>query len=164
ARGRDRMNEVPRPTRAYWICQIAGWGAYALMGVGMSHAFGYGGPRMDLTTVTGTLVALGVTHLWREVMLRRGMLAMPLGRMLPRLLAGTVGAALACELSVWAIGLFVTRVYTMKTSTAGIMFATSANWVFTMLLWTAVYVGAHAFGRWRDSEIQRLRLTVLARD
>ena len=31
-------------------------------------------------------------------------------------------------------------------------------------MWTAIFVGSHWFTRWRDSEIQRLRLEVLARE
>lgn len=158
------MSGPPHPTRAYWICQIAGWGAYGVMGVAMSQAFGFGSPRMHLTTLSGVLFGAVLTHVWRGVILSRGLLALPFARLLPRLAAGVVVAALACELLVWAVGLFVTRVYTVRTSTPGIMFATTANWLFVIMLWTAIYAGTQWFARWRDSEIQRLRLEVLARD
>ena len=38
------MNPVPRPSRAYLICQVVGWGAYGLVGIGMAQAFGYASP------------------------------------------------------------------------------------------------------------------------
>jgi anti-sigma regulatory factor (Ser/Thr protein kinase) len=155
---------VPTPTRAYVLCQILGWGAYGLVGVGMSRAFGFGSTRMDITTLSGAAIGAAVTHLWRGVMLRRGWLGLGFARLLPRLLAGVVMCAVICELFVWGIGLFVTRSYTMQSSTPGVMFATSFNWIFTLLLWTALYVGSQWFARWRDSEIQRLRLEVVARD
>ena len=158
------MTDVPRPSRAYLICQLAGWGAYGLLGVVMSRAFGYGSPRMSATTLLAAVIGVAITHLWRGVILRRGWLGLGFGRLLPRLVAGVLIVALAAELLVWATGLFVTGAYTMKTSTAAIMFATSSNWLFTMMLWTAIYVGAQWFARWRVSEIQRLRLEVLARD
>jgi len=158
------LNVVPRPSRAYVICQIAGWGAYALMGLAMSRAFGYGSVRMNATTLAGALVGVIVTHVWRTVLWRHGVLAQPFARMLPMLIGGVVAGAVAAELLVWGVGLFLTHAYTMKTSTPGVMFATTANWVVTMLLWTALYVGAQWFTRWRDSEIQRLKLEVLARD
>lgn len=158
------MTDGPRPGRAYVVCQLAGWGAYGLLGVGMSRAFGYGSPRMNATTLLGSLIGAVLTHLWRGVILRRGWLGLGFGRLLPRLVAGVVLVALAAELLVWATGLFATHAYTMETSTPGIMFATTSNWLFTMMLWTAIYVGAQWFTRWRDSEIQRLRLEVLARD
>jgi signal transduction histidine kinase len=158
------MNEVPRVSRAYVLCQILGWGAYGLLGVAMSRAFGYGSVRMDATTLLGATIGGVVSHLWRGVVLRRGWLGLGFGRLLPRLVLGVVVAAVIAELLVWAVGLFVTRGYTMKTSTPGVMFATTFNWIFTLLLWTAIYIGAQWFARWRDSEIQRLRFEVVARD
>ncbi len=158
------MKTETRPSRAYWICQVAGWGAFGLVGVGMSHAFGYGSPRMDATTLLGSAIGGMASHLWRGVLLRRGWLALGFAQLLPRLVAGVLVSALVAEVAVWQVGLHVTRAYTWQTSTRGVMFATSFNWIFTLFLWTALYVGSHWFARWRDSEIQRLRLEVLARD
>lgn len=158
------MSRLPRPARAYVIGQCLGWGAYGLLGMGMSVAFGYGSAAMHATTLSGGLIGALVTHAWREVILRRGLLGLRFGRLLPWLVAGVVACAVAAELLVWAVGLFVTGAYTLASSTPGVMFATTSNWLFTLLLWTAVYVGAQWFARWRDSEIQRLRLEVLARD
>jgi signal transduction histidine kinase len=158
------MSDVPRPSRAYLICQVAGWGTFGILGVSMARAFGYGSPRVDATTLLGVLIGAALTHLWRGVILGRGLLRLGFSRLLPRLAIGVVVVALAAELLVWGAGLFVTHAYTLKGSTAGVMFATTANWLFTMMLWTAIYAGANAFVSWRDSEIQRLRLAVLARD
>lgn len=158
------MNAASPPGRAYLACQIGGWALYGLVGVIMAHAFGYGSPRMDATTLLGAALGGLLTHLWRGVILARGWLALDFPRLLPRLLAGIAVTALAAEAAIWAAGLFVTRAYTLGTSTPGVMIATSFNWLFTVLLWTAIYVGAHWFMRWRGSEIQRLRLEVLARE
>jgi len=158
------MNPVPRPSRAYLACQLLGWGAHGLVGVGISHAFGYGNLRMDSTVLIGVTIAGIATHLWRGVILRRGWLALEFRRMVPRLAAGVLTTALVVEVLIWMTGLFVTHAYTWKTSTPGIMFATTVQWISMILLWTAIYVGIHWFMRWRDSEIQRLRLEVLARD
>ena len=156
--------QAPRRGRAYLICQVAGWGAYGLVGVVMAQLFGYASGRMALTNFLGVVVGGLASHLWRGVILRRGWLGLSAGRLLPRLIVGIVVTALVVEVAIWMTGLYVTRAYTWKTSTAGIMFATTFNWVFTILLWTAIYVGTHWFWRWRDSEIQRLKLEVLARD
>src|SRR5215831_13032881 len=158
------MSPGKRPSRAYAICQFAGWGAYGLIGVGMSHAFGFANSRFDLTTLLGSVIAGVVSHLWRGVLLRREWLSLDFAPLLPRLVAGILVAAAITEVSIWLAGIYVTRAYTWKGSTAGIMVGTSWNWIFTFFLWTALYVGSHWFLRWRDSEIQRLRLEVLARD
>ena len=158
------MTHPLRPSRVYAICQIVGWGAYGVMGVTISRSFGSSSGAMAATTLLGSLVGLVVTHLWRGVIRGRGLLSQPFPRLLPQLFAGVVITGIAAELLVWATGLYVTGAYTMKTSTPGIMLATSFGWFTTILLWTAIYVGAQWFKRWRDSEIQRLRLEVLHRD
>jgi LytS/YehU family sensor histidine kinase len=119
---------------------------------------------MDATLLVSVVVAGLVSHGWREVILARGWLSLDGKRLLPRLAAGVVVTALVVEVLVWMVGLHLTHAYTMGTSTPAIMFATTFNWIFTFLLWTAIYIGVHWFLRWRDSEIQRLRLEVLARD
>ena len=159
-----RPATLQRPGRAYLICQVAGWGAFGLVGVGMSRAFGFGDARMAITTMLGVLIGGLVSHLWRGFILRRRWLALDFGPLAPRLVAGVLVAALVTEIAAWMTGLYVTRAYTWKTSTPGVMFATTFNWVFTFILWTAIYVGIHWFFRWRDTEIQRLRLEVLARE
>jgi sensor histidine kinase YesM len=158
------MTHPLRPSRVYAICQIAGWGAYGVLGASLSRAFGYGTPAVIATTLLGSLVGLIVTHLWRGVIRGRGLLAQPFSRLLPKLFAGVVVTGLVAWLLVWATGLYVTGAYSMKTSTPAILLATSSQWIIMILLWTAIYVGAQWFKRWRDSEIQRLRLEVLHRD
>lgn len=71
---------------------------------------------------------------------------------------------LALELLMLFGGIYLTGAFTWKSSTPGVLFATSMNWIFTILLWTAIYTGVRFFRRWRDSEIRRLQLEVLARD
>ncbi len=158
------MSPVPRPSRPYLACQILGWSAHGLVGVGMSHAFGYGNLAFDATVMAGALLGGLASHLWRGVILRHGWLNLEFRRMIPRLLAGIVVTALTTVIAVWMTGLYLTHAYTWKGSTPGIMFVSTSNWIFTILSWTAIYVGIHWFTRWRDSEIQRLRLEVLARD
>jgi hypothetical protein len=125
----------------------------------MSHAFGYGSPRMDATMLVGVALGGFATHAWRGVILRRGWLELEFRRLLPRLAAGVILASLVVELMVWQVGLYVTHAYTWKTSTPGVMFATTFNWIFTLFLWTALYVGSHWFVRWRLSEISAGKLS-----
>lgn len=158
------MNPVPRPSRAYLACQILGWGAYGLIGVGMSRVFGYGSTSFGATVLAGAAIGGLASHGWRGVIHRQGWLNLEFRRMIPRLVAGIVVTALAIVVAVWMTGLYVTHAYTWKGSTPGIMFVSASNWIFTILSWTAIYVSIHWFVRWRDSEIQRLRLEVLARE
>ena len=107
--------------------------------------------------------ALG-THLLRREILRRHWWDLKVGALLPLLLGGALVTALAVEIGVWMFGLFVTRVYTIRTSTPAVMLVTTFNWSFTILLWTSIYAGVHFFRQYRATEIQRLKLEVAARD
>ncbi|MEO5616897.1 MAG: histidine kinase [Candidatus Eisenbacteria bacterium] len=117
-----------------------------------------------ITTVIGAITGGVATHLLRAVMWRRRWFELGLGKLLPRLIAAVVVTTLVIEGTILLLGIYVTHAYTWKTSTPGILFVTTFNWMFTILLWTAIYTGVRFFRRWRDSEIQRLKLEVLARD
>jgi LytS/YehU family sensor histidine kinase len=130
----------------------------------MSRMFGETGLAVSATMMIGMLIGGLLTHAWRGVILRNGLIALPFGRMLPRLAAGVAVTALSAEMLVWGVGLFVTHAYTLRGSSPGIMFATTSNWLITVTLWTTLYVASQWFARWRRSEIDRLRLEVLARD
>ena len=150
--------------RAYWICQIAGWGLYTSVGIGMTATFMRISPALALTTALGGVGGIVASHLIRREARRRGWFERPLPALIPRLVGAVLVAALSVEVAVLLTGIYVTRAYTWQTSTPGVLFATTFNWIFTLLLWTALYTGVRFFRRWRDSEIQRLRLEVLARD
>jgi hypothetical protein len=95
--------------RAYAVAQVAGWTLYGLSGVATSVAFGNRSPAALATMVAGAAMGGAVSHRLRAEIRRRRWLDLPVGALLPRLLAGAVVAGLASELGVWAVGLFVTR-------------------------------------------------------
>jgi signal transduction histidine kinase len=151
-------------TRAYVVCQLIGWTAYAIMGLVITGAFTPLGTGLAMTTVFGSALGGFGTHLFRGVIHRRRWLELGMRGLLPRLLGGALVVALAVELGVWMFGLYATRVYTWKSSTPAIMTATAFNWAFTIILWTSLYTGVHFFQRYRLGEIRRLQLEVAARD
>ena len=155
---------LPGSRRAYWTCQLSGWGGYAVVGLVMTAVLWKLTTPYAITTVIGAATGAVATHLLRGLMRRRRWFELPLGALLPRLIAAVVVTTLAIELTILLLGIYATHAYTWRTSTPGILFATTFNWLFTILLWTAIYSGVRFFRRWRDSEIQRLRLEVLARD
>ena len=141
-----------------------GWGAYSIVGVVMSVAFWQYSPRYVIITLLGGAIGGFASHALRAVARRRGWFDLGLGALLPRLVAGVLVTTLLVEGTIWMLGIFVVRAYAWQTSTPGVMFATTFNWLFTFTLWTALYTGVRFFRRWRDSEIRRLQLEVLARD
>ncbi len=155
---------IRRRPSPYAVLQVVGWTAYGLVGVAMTAGFAPLTPRLAVTMLLGAAAGGLGSHLLREAIRRGGWLARPAGALVPRLVGAVLVVALAIETTILLIGIYVTGAYTWKTSTPGILLATSFNWIFTLALWAALYVGVRSFVRWRDSEIRRLQLEVLARD
>src|SRR5581483_7260695 len=81
---------MARMNRAYWLCQIGGWGAYSLVGASsgvLEHGW-------RASVVIGYLLfflySIGLTHLLRRQIHRRQWTALPLQRLLPRLAASSL--------------------------------------------------------------------------
>lgn len=153
----------PRPS-PYAALQIAGWATYGLVGVAITAGFAPLTPRLAITLMFGAAAGGVGSHLLRETIRKGGWLARPVRSLVRRLVGAVLLAALAVEATVLLGGIYLTGAYSWKTSTPGVLLATSFNWMFTLALWVAIYVGVRSFLRWRDSEIRRLQLEVLARD
>jgi signal transduction histidine kinase len=150
--------------RAYVLCQLAGWTAYGLAGVAITSAFNRVTPAIVVTTLLGAALGGVASHLVRGRIVHDRWLELGVGALLPRLLAAVLASAFAVEFAILLAGIYVTRAYSWRGSTPGVLMVTTFNWTFTLLLWAAIYVGVRFFLRWRDAEIRRLQLEVLARD
>ena len=75
---------------AYWACQILGWGSYTAIGVAV--AIREVGPT--LSVILGFALfffySIGLTHLLRREIKRRGWLSMPFRKSIPRLLGASI--------------------------------------------------------------------------
>lgn len=155
---------APHATRAYVLCQILGWAAYAACGLAITAGFSQLSPLLAATMVTGCALAGLGTHILRVQIRRRGWWDLRISALATRLLGGSLLVAFAVELAILLIGTYVTRVYTWQTSTAGILAVTTFNWCFTIVLWTSLYAGVQFFRRYRLAEIRRLQMEVAARE
>jgi hypothetical protein len=155
---------VPRASRVYVIAQLTGWAIYAAFGVLFTRIFNGLNAGVASAVIVGcTLGALG-SHQIRRTSHANRWWDLPVSALIPRLAGAAIVTAIAVELLVWAYGLFVVHVYTISSSTPGVMVVTTFNWAFIMLLWTALYAGVTFFQRYRHAEIRRLQLEVAARD
>jgi two-component system, LytTR family, sensor histidine kinase AlgZ len=75
---------------AYWACQILGWGSYAV--IGMYGTVAAVGPRASVFIGYAAFLvySIGLTHLLRREIKRRGWLTMPFRKSVPRLLGVSV--------------------------------------------------------------------------
>jgi len=153
-----------RGSRVYVTCQLAGWSAYAVIGLLITRLFQGLTPAIAVTNVLSCAVAGLLTHGIRGWIRRRRWLEFGVARMLPRLAGASVAAALVVVAVALGLGLYVTHAYVWSASTPAILVAASFNWIFVMLLWTSAWAALHALRHWRLAEIRRLELEVAARD
>ena len=152
--------------RDYWLCQLAGWGGMAAIGLlsssqsDMEQAMQFAAAK-TFCMATG----FGLSHLWRLHLKRRAWLAgtsLPLGRLLAGLL---LLAAVQTGFLLLADQLFRGGALLRDPSTR------VADYVLLVLLWfaafaawTLCYAAALARRRARQAELERLELEVSAKD
>jgi LytS/YehU family sensor histidine kinase len=138
----------------YWICQIAGWGSYSVIGFAIATSFAGWRPDIALGFILFFLYSIGFTHLLRLQIRKGAWLSLPALRGLPRIFGcALVIAAVQTLLVVTIARLLYGRAAFDTTATisafSGIVFMTSA--------WTSIYVGATWYRRYREAQVRAMQ-------
>lgn len=158
------MTDHARRARLYAWLQVGGWTLFGIIGCVISGLFGSLRPGEAATMLFGAALGGVGTHLLRRRALAGRWYEGPVPALLGRLAVGALVVALSIELAVWGFGLFVTRIYTMASSTPAVLFVTTFNWIVIVVLWLAVYSGIRFLRDYRAAEIRRLKSEVAARE
>jgi Histidine kinase len=154
---------VVRPYRGYWLCQIAGWSvvcvfnsAFVLFSIPQAL------PEYLLIYGMTSLAGLGLSHVWRGMLKRRGWLD-GAAHTPWRLLAMWIIAFGMVLMMVASAMFFIVRPQGMA---GGYSWVPSAItfWIFTFVFWTGFYSFSQSRRRATRLEAERLRLEVLAKD
>jgi hypothetical protein len=150
----------------YWTCQLAGW--FTAAGVNLLFVLLSRDERQPplgkfvVTFAASAPIAIAWTHVLRGVMRRRRWLLLGLAGLLPRVIAASfvIGAAIAISAApVWLV-VFGGGLAEVSSGTAmGIL-----GWSWGVLAWSVVYLGVHYFERWRQVELEKLQLAIVAKD
>jgi hypothetical protein len=149
----------------YWTCQIAGWFAVAAT----NFVFALSSDReafaaWQVALIFGACVASATvwTHVYRAVMRRRRWLALGLPRLVPRVLVAcaVVGTAIAFSIAPAFMIAYGDEVWPVRRWAPPAIL----GWSWSVVVWSAIYLGVHFFERWRQAELDKLQLTIAARD
>ena len=78
----------PQTSRSYWLCQVGGWGLYAMIEAGIATRILRLPVGISLLELTGyALVGVALTHLLRAVLRWRAWARLPFYALAPRILA-----------------------------------------------------------------------------
>ncbi len=151
-----------KDSRAYWVCQIAGWGSQAIANLALAAAFS---PRLAFGVVgvylSSAVSGIAITHVYRKLLHRYHWLDM----------APLRSGFIACVASV-VMALVQTLCVTVAYAVARVpgsfhgwqwIPAAVAIWVVTLLLWHAIYAAVHYLRRTRRAELQNLQLDIAAK-
>ena len=153
-------------TRAYWLCQLGGWGLKALGEIAVlifvSSPLGWG----VLVNVLNAALGIGITHAYRGIIQWRGWARRSLRALAPRIVAATLvltaayvagSFGLAKALSPWSP-------FGNSSFQLGSLLYLGLRMSPILLLWSILYFGIHYFWNYREAEINRLQLAVQTRD
>jgi sensor histidine kinase YesM len=152
---------------AYWWCQIAGWGANALVNIFFSWTFkGVVNAQFIGRVLILTVIGVGLTHLMRWVLIRLNVLMKSFERQLVYFLAITISFSfLLASLMLFLFSRFhLIEETEQKFSLASRLIGTSFNAFVTLLVWNLIYFIYHYVERFRNQQIEALQTESLIRE
>lgn len=151
--------------RAYWWCQLGGWGIEFLRRVPLVG--GLGGIDDLWYYIANALcapVGIGLTHAYRAYVRWQGWTTYSLWRLVPRVTVAT--ALISVLFAAGSAGVFqvIFSSYTAPAESLMLVLFNAIRVAPTMLLWSVLYFGIHYFWNYRSAEVDRLQLAVQSRD
>ena len=160
----EEAHEEMSRTRAYWLCQIAGWSLPGGIDL-FSHSENWAPGEVHITAlawVVYTAIGIGCTHALRTYVKRQKWAHLPLSQLVPRGLVASIalGAlATACKVALSAFGLL--RIPAHSRADPPFVWGALGDMIL-MGCWVAIYFGVHAAWNYRQAEIDRWKLMAKA--
>lgn len=146
---KEKWNEKKR----YWISQVIGWSAFAVVNLVIIAAFGrYTWQRLVVFLII-CLAGLLLTHQFRNYIKKNNWINLPIKKLLPRvlivcLIIGTLIYILAFG-SDYALGQFKSDEFKIASPLAGII-----NLGGVAAIWSLIYFSFHYFQNYKRAEIE----------
>ena len=144
--------------KAYWTCQVLGWGAYSAVGLGISAEHSGWAPSLAASFFFYFLYSIGLTDLLRREIRRRDWLSGPGWRVFIRMFLGAVAIGMIQALLIFSIALATEDRHSeffQPGSVLGVWLGTT----YATGAWIGLY--ARITGRWRQQEREtRLQLAL----
>lgn len=154
----------PKRQRVYLLCQVLGWAAHGAVNFGFAALAGETGARVVLSILMMEAAAGYSTHLLRAWIQRHRWLALPLSRVAPRVLAGSMICGAAVTAAGSAVSVLVFHFNREPSwnwiNVVPIFFL----WSVVVFLWAVIYVGVHYLEGLNDARLEQLRLAVAVKD
>lgn len=143
--------------RLYWFCQIGGWGVYAIL-LSLYYQLSDSlelNPGAAISIILTSATALGITHLFREIVHSYDWHRLAIGRLMGQVLLANICMAIC----FFGLNVLIDRVTGNYAGTLseGVVFVSIINGTIIFLLWSLMYFSAHLFRDYRKREIEHLK-------
>ena len=156
------MNSV----RLYWICQVVGWGGYAVaQSLAAALTLNLPWPRVVVEALLLHGSALGLTHLLRGYMKRHHWSSLSQGKIALRSVAAgfVLGVPLGIATQFTSLSALqdtneLGLAFIWATKPAVVLLLNMLNWSTAFMVWLAFYYGAQALRKHRSAELRQSEL------
>jgi signal transduction histidine kinase len=148
----------------YILCQLLGWYSHAALNIALSRL---GEPitwKPVVLYLWGALAGILTTHGLRAFIKGRQWLRLSPLRALPRVSAAALAAGIVVTVLVTAGWPFTYGMEALRKSGYAWILPVVFIWSVTVFLWEVIYFGVHYFESFQRSEVEKLRLAVVAKD
>ncbi len=153
-----------RRRRIYLTCQILGWSAHGLINLGFATLAGQSGWPIVASIALLDGAAGYSTHLLRAWMHRHRWLSLPMARVAPRVLVGSLVCGAGVTLAGTITSLFVFHFNRNPDWNWINIVPIFFLWSVVVFLWAVIYVGVHYLEGLNDARLEQLRLAVAVKD
>ncbi|HEV3039789.1 MAG TPA: hypothetical protein VHA33_18625 [Candidatus Angelobacter sp.] len=155
-----------RRTKIYWLCQVLGWGLYAAINLLLFVFFVPGisllWKRYAFIFLWAAIFAILTTDRFRLYVKKRAWLRLLPAKSFLRVVLSSIilGCIITAQVSfVWLL-VFGIAPFRHLQWLPGVLF----GWTSTVFIWTLVYFGVHYFEQYRQAEMEKLQLAVVAKE
>ena len=151
-------------SQVYILCQLLGWYSHAALNIALSRL---GEPitwKPVVLYLWGALAGILTTHGLRAFIKGRQWLRLSPLRALPRVSAAALAAGIVITVLVTAGWPFTYGMEALRKAGYAWILPVVFIWSITVFLWEVIYFGVHYFESFQTSEVEKLRLAVVAKD
>lgn len=145
-----------KPKSVYWWLQIGGWFFYILTAFFLNQ---FRGVSLNFTFTFSLflafLIGVGLSHTYREIIIKLGWINLNILRLVPRVLFGTILFSLLFEFLYFGITYLL--FFYGDTIEWAVVFQEFLGWEILFLLWSMFYFIFHIFRNYKNEEIKNLK-------
>lgn len=147
----------------YWTCQLTGWGLYTLTLFLFSFQSTRSFSEKFYYSSAVFVLQLSLTHLYRQVIIRRKWLELPIQKNILRVILSSLVLALIIEASLFAV-FTLPEISGLKDLNLNRLFVNYINRGFLNFAWTVIYFAVHYFENYNSAKLDALRYEMLLKD